>query len=604
MNNIQAGDSSAPSGPCPLRHPASTSSSEGRSDASGTSCRFPNETFAQIGTMADTASDITPEDAQEVFSTPPSERAADRRTSSDARDIRITLTDDEAAEFTGAIQNSFIEGEKDITETSAAGLSPEDTVLHNQIVGEVSSVVQHQLDGGTGLAPASLGGPAQKVADTLHSSLESARLQTPDGQLTPDQRRQAILDALGHIARENMGGKAKRWGKNLAWTAAHTGIIIGVLTTFRQALGFSLEQQMMADKMSPASRSAFGTGISLIGPVLNLAGFIRDEVRHTATKDSRSARFQMLQASAVGILVPYLSGTSSVVPALLFQATFYTLTRDGLRIFGGLKSNMEGLEASAVTIAQSAYGVNQAVISLAMDMFAPKSGAGAAMGAPGTSTDWGQDATRGALNGTGECLDDVFFNGAHRMIQAHNNKKGIQIQAPAVMQRLAEALEKAEEHGRTVLMLNGDQLNAYVRTSVAEKVHEMTEGLRIWAEPRMPKMQDVFDQMLTTCAMRTSAFNATYAVIIAADALIGTNAPAIPKSILVNILAGSMLSYIYQPFINAHRQRSPAVTAPAKPAAQEMHELQEIKVIAKPDGLRRRLMAGDESRRLMRRRSS
>ncbi|WP_155646813.1 hypothetical protein [Burkholderia territorii] len=505
-----------------------------------------------------------------------------------AREALLTFA--QVAQLSGKICDEISRLEASVLEQGAQGLDADESARHQQTVIEVQEVVSHVLSDEP-IETLGVSDPAAlHVNSVIRDAVEDARLSA-GGTLTPEQKRLVVLGALGHVTEESFTDTARRWGKNIGIVALRTGLIVATLTTLRQSIGFSTERMMQTGEMTLGGRCAFGVGLSLLGPAINIAGAIRDEVRGTASIDSRAARAKMLAVSAAAMAVTYASGTQGVVPGFLAQAAFYTLARDAKQAGLPLKSNADGLSPAAVSVGQTAYGLGQLLVGEAMDRAAPVSGAGAAMNRSNISTDWGQNLTRGAINFGPEVFDDLLFNGVNRMIEVNNNKELIRVQAPLLLNKLNDIVKNAEEEG-AANGLTGSSLESHVRQAASAEVHRMTEGLRLWVEPRIPTIQQFGDQILTTSAMRTSAFQAVYGLAIAADALIGTNVPAATKQALVNMLTAGMLAFIYEPFVNVHRQSS--ATPPLRHASTAEIEMQDL---PQSNTLRRRNIrqAGEEA---------
>lgn len=426
--------------------------------------------------------------------------------------------------------------------------SASDTTQRDQLLLEVTNAVEMSLEGDS-VRTMELSSPAVDVIRKLERRLSQSSAGDGAG-LTVEQRSEALLRAFGAIAQESLSERAIRQGKNIGLSTLRTGLIVGVTTTLRQAAGFITQQAL-----NPNQAIAVHTGMSMLAPALNIIGLVRDEYRLTATATSRAARVQMLGAAAIATATTYLSGTQAVIPAFLVQVATYTMTRDFLQTFLPLRANTSDFYPTAITVAQSAYGLNQFAVDQAMAYAAPNSGAGAAS-VPGAQMNWGDSAKRGAINAFGEVVDEQILLNTNRQMENNHYQKSLIDQSPELISQLGRVLSKAEQDGLENGM-SGPALNDFVTTAIIEEVKRNTEGLRLWTELRIPTIQQCIDQVCTTNAMRTSAFNVAYAAAIAADALIDKRFSPQAISVLSSMFIGGVLAFIYAPMLNAGAQQPP-----------------------------------------------
>lgn len=415
--------------------------------------------------------------------------------------------------------------------------------------------------------------------------------------LTSQERSIAMMDLLGAWLRKTTNnefeGNFGRWMANASNVGIRTGLIVGLTTTVRQLIGFGIEKASMLGDLAIPSRAAVGAAAMLLGPGLNLAGFIRDEINQTATVQSRGARVAMALLSAGAIVASAHVGDPSALSSLMSsfgpQMASYCLARDLAQAFFPLHDNAPiNLEG---TLAQTLlYGGVQMAVGEGMDALAPDSGAGYVMGAaaqaarardasdapasimenwfthtadgPVTLTPAGQastesirdrvhdavralqpalgdDVMRGVLNASAEIADDLLRPGISRAIQVNRTQSTVRRQA------IAEGRDPA--------------------AALAELPRAATEGLRVSVSARIPDRTQLANQLLTTNAMRTSAFEAIMgAAMTAASALGHTNLSAADQGHVINAVVAGMAALIYPPLIYAHAQRSaPATVATA-----------------------------------------
>ena len=169
---------------------------------------------------------------------------------------------------------------------------------------------------------------------------------------------------------------------------------------------------------------------------------------------------------------------------------------------------------------------------------------------------WGDGAKRGAINAFGEVVDEQILLNTNRQMENNHYQKSLIDQSPELISQLDRVLSKAEQDGLENGM-SGPALNDFVTKAIIEEVKRNTEGLRLWTELRIPTIQQCIDQVCTTNAMRTSAFNVAYAAAIAADALIDKRFSPQAISVLSSMFIGGVLAFIYAPMLNAGAQQLP-----------------------------------------------
>ncbi|WP_157652077.1 hypothetical protein [Burkholderia ubonensis] len=412
--------------------------------------------------------------------------------------------------------------------------------------------------------------------------------------LTGRERAIAVMDFAGRIINNDFEGGLGRWAANGVNVGIRTGLIVGLTTTLRQLIGFSIEKAYQLRDAPMPAREVIGAAAMLLGPALNIAGFARDEANHTATPQSRTARVAMLALSVGALIVASQTGEPSTLGSLMSsfgpQMASYTLARDLAQLFLPLNDNAP-INLGGALAGGAAYSAVQFGVGEALDSWAPSSGAGRVMGAaaaaarpsasaaattermvewftsePGSTSaahaslssaesvsdrvrsaisslqpDLAQDVTRGVLNAAAEIFDDLVRPGISRALHVS------QTQAATRQQALAE---------------RGDP-----EAAVAALSREDTDGLRVRVAARVPSSTEVANQFLTTDAMRTSALQTIMGIAMsAATALENTNLSSANQGHVVNAVVAAVVALIYEPFLYAHAQRTPAALPEASPA--------------------------------------
>lgn len=386
--------------------------------------------------------------------------------------------------------------------------------------------------------------------------------------LSQGERTIALMDFAGRIINNDFEGDLGRWAANGLNAGIRTGIIVSLTTLLRQFIGFELEKALLLGDVSMPNREVIGAAAMLLGPGLNIAGFVRDERNHTATAHSRTARVGMFALSVGTLVAASQTGEPATLGSLMssfgIQTASYTLARDLAQLFFPLRDNapMNLIGALAGTASYSGvqFGVGEA-----MDALAPSSGAGRVMAAAAArppandaattlgstasssnaksisdrirsavsslQPDWAQDVTRGILNAVAEISDDLVRPGISRALHVS------QTQAAARRQALAEGRDP--------------------EATVAALPKEETDGLRVRLEARIPNLTQVADQFLTTGAMRLSAFeNIMGTAMSVATALAQTNLSSANQGHLINAVVAANVAVIYPLFLYSHQQRT------------------------------------------------
>lgn len=434
-------------------------------------------------------------------------------------------------------------------------------------------------------------GTAEHTVIQRATAFVQARQQDQGGTpLTAGERCIAVMDFVGRIFANDFEEDSWRWVANVCNTAIRTGLIVGMTTTLRQLVGFSLEKALQLGDAPMPVREAMGIAAMLIGPALNVAGFVRDEVRGTATAQSELARIAMFTLSIGALIAVSKTGDPSTLGASMsstgVQVLTYTMARDLAQLFVPLHSNAP-INLGGSIAAGLIYGGVQFGVAEAMDAWGSDSGVQrvtmAADAAAHSSenaermADWftselhstsdnlsdsdsirsrvtsalnalgpnlPQAAICGVINALGECIDELALGGISRALH--------------VRQQQATIRREAQAEGRDP------------GAAVDELSRQDTEGLRLRLGLRWPSRTQAASQMLTTNAMRTEAFIKIGSVAgMVSESLARTNLPPGTQRHLVNsVIAGSAVT-IYPPFVFAHRQREPLASEAADAAPKD-----------------------------------
>ncbi|WP_175743784.1 hypothetical protein [Burkholderia ambifaria] len=456
----------------------------------------------------------------------------------------------------------------------------------------LEEIAAHGAD--KGIERSGPGTPAHELAQEVAAFLRDRQEAQGGALLTARERAIAVMDFAGRIINNDFEEDLGRWAANGVNVGIRTGLIVGLTTTLRQVIGFSLEQALQLGDVPMPAREIIGAAAMLLGPALNVAGFVRDEVNHTATAQSRTARVAMLALSVGALLVASQTGEPSTLGSLMGsfgpQMASYTLGRDLAQLFFPLSDNAP-INLGGALVGGAAYSGVQFGVGEAMDAWAPSSGAGRVMGAAAAAVrppasaaattermvewftselgstsaahaspssaesisdrvrsavsslqpDLTQDVTRGVLNATAEIFDDLVRPGISRALHVSQTQAAIRQEA------LAEGRDP--------------------KAAVAALPREDTDGLRVRVAARMPSSTQVANQFLTTDAMRTSAFQTIMGIAMsAATALEKTKLSSANQGHVVNAVVAAVVALIYEPFLYAHAQRPPAALPEASPA--------------------------------------
>lgn len=428
------------------------------------------------------------------------------------------------------------------------------------------------------------GTPAHTVVQQAAAFVQARQQDQGGTPLTAGERCTAVMDFVARIFANDFEEDSWRWVANVCNTAVRTGLIVGLTTTLRQLVGFYLEKALQLGDAPMPAREAIGIAAMLIGPALNVAGFVRDEVRGTATAQSELARIGMYTLSIGALIAVSKTGDPSTLGASMsstgVQVLTYTMARDLAQLFVPLRSNAPvnfgGSIAAGLIYGGVQFGVSEAMdawgsdsgvqrVRMAADAAAHSSANAERMAGWFTSElhstsdnssdsdsvrsrvtralnalgpNLPQAAICGVINALGECIDELALAGISRALHVR--------QQQATVRREAQA--EGRDPGAAV-----DQLS-----------RQDTEGLRLSLGLRWPSPTQAADQMLTTNAMRDQAFIFISSVAGKAnESLARANLSSTTRGHLVNAVIASAALAIYQPFVFAHQQRGPVAAGAA-----------------------------------------
>ncbi|RBL82064.1 hypothetical protein DDE05_40510 [Streptomyces cavourensis] len=376
------------------------------------------------------------------------------------------------------------------------------------------------------------------------------------------------MDFIARIFANDFEEDSWRWVANVVNTVVRTGLIVGMTTTLRQLVGFSIEKALQLGDAPMPAREAIGIAAMLIGPALNIAGFARDELRGTATAQSELARIGMFTLSIGALIAVSKTGDPSTLGASMsstgLQVLTYTIARDIAQLFAPLRSNAPinfgGSIAAGLIYGGVQFGAAEAMnawssdsgvqrVRMAADAAAHSSVNAERMAGWFTSElnstsdnssdsdsvrsrvtralnalgpNLPQAAICGVVNALGECIDELALAGISRALH--------------VRQQQATVRREAQAEGRDP------------GAAVDELSRQDTEGLRLSLSLRWPSWTQAGDQMLTTNAMRDEALVFITSVAGNAEESLGrTNLSPSTQGHMVNaVIAGAALA-IYPP---------------------------------------------------------
>ncbi|WP_213991495.1 hypothetical protein [Sodalis sp. dw_96] len=439
------------------------------------------------------------------------------------------------------------------------------------------------------------------------------------------ERGRTLLDCIGSVLSndfEVLSGNAARRAGNVIAVATRTGTIVALTTLLRQMVGFALAHNVcsLGQNASLTPRMVAGISSLLIGPGLNLAGAVRDERNGAATSTSRISRISMGLLSLGGLLIAAAYNPVEVIGHKLSvigpQMATYTLARDLLQTLFPLHEN-GGINVTGTLCSAFMYGIAQVLLAQGMMTLAPQSGAeylvSEADRMADTMADWAaasaamtliepnplHDLLRSAMNTAVEMFDELQRTALMRYFSVQREPDVVQREPPVSPE--SEPLNSAmtamemtaiktpptasdkissrnipddpstseDKRSRSPASgLPGQTGNSRPRPLVPEQSNQAREGVRIGLDPprigagSWPTSAQLADNMLTTCAMRTSIFESVTAIAVTVStALHKTRLEQTDQRHILSALIGGLVMVGYPAFVGAH------LTGPPSPDA-------------------------------------
>lgn len=331
------------------------------------------------------------------------------------------------------------------------------------------------------------------------------------------QRTHTIVDLcvefLTKLARNEFEGDLGRWASNLTISGVRTGLVIGILTTVRQLIGFALEKSLVSNAAAPLTRNVMSAIALAIGPALNILGAIRDECNGTANQQTRLARVATLTLSMAALALT-ASAPAAAMPALAAygtQVAFYSFANDLVNLFlpitDNSKANLGGTAASGVL-----NGALQFLAFTGMNYTAPHSG-------PGYVMSQGKEPPP---------TEPQTF-AAQLSVWLAQNTDTASDPNPAVQSRANEIVESLVPIVGHDFLRGAYNAGADVASQVigGELMHALQgentgKGFRLNLSARVPTAEQVANQFLSTNAIRTSVSETIIAVVISATQYFST----------------------------------------------------------------------------------
>lgn len=197
---------------------------------------------------------------------------------------------------------------------------------------------------------------------------------------------------------------------NLANILGRNVASVALPTFIRQAISYSVEEQLNDSDATVATRTALATMVASLPIVLNLIGAAQESYRGTSTKTSTTCRALNILLSTGGIIAAAMTGVLPALAPSLVAFTSYCILRDLIQSVVSLKDNMQALDWQTAAISGGAYSVNQFVFGVCMDRFGSPSGAGAAAMTHYLDTVV-NDLIRAGFNLVAETIDEFVIRG-------------------------------------------------------------------------------------------------------------------------------------------------------------------------------------------------
>jgi hypothetical protein len=269
-------------------------------------------------------------------------------------------------------------------------------------------------------APQDAAAMAQQVlAAAQHDDLGGAAANAP-GPVGNFVRAARVLQAAYQRINANadLPGSAATMAASVANVAARNFAAVFVPTAIRQFLSYGLEAAM--HNASDTTRTIAGAAAPVLAVGALVAGAVRDRMEGTNTPTSERSRAIMGGAiTTVGIAAAATGSMAHAAP-LLLAFTAYTAMRDLLVQSAVRLNNAHTQDYTAdpthLALISTGYGIDQALVDLAMSTRASPSGMGAFNQHAGVQV--ANAFARAGINWAGEVGEDLMYEGIE-MARSH-----------------------------------------------------------------------------------------------------------------------------------------------------------------------------------------
>lgn len=249
-----------------------------------------------------------------------------------------------------------------------------------------------------------------------------------------------VVQSRAHVSGEQMGNidfairlfcdeilrpgmlVGQRWTLNVLTTWSRISLSVGVPTLIRQSIAYAMESAFSRHAISSSARAVMGGTFGALPVALTIAGGIRDEVNHTATRATRTGRVLGGIGSLIALAGAQATGTLARGASTLISAQLYCVLRDIVEMYVRQSDNNNGLSLPAVGVSAAAYGVNQLAGGMLSGAVASPAGASAA--SIGTFQ-WRNELIRSAINSVGEMIDDMTLRATQHTIEQRSIPRGL-----------------------------------------------------------------------------------------------------------------------------------------------------------------------------------
>lgn len=412
-----------------------------------------------------------------------------------------------------------------------------------------------------GIVPSTTPGtPAHALSLDLQDALQAAEADN-GAPLTVAERLQVLIQSLGRtvqaIVRNDEGnGPGLRLLANALHSTARTGLIVTTATLIRQLVGYGTERVLQLHQVDDSARAMLGSAALLLGPVLVLAGGIREHLNHTDTAMSLASRLTMIATTGGAFALLAATGALPQMASFGGQVLSYTIARDGLQLFFPMHDNSR-IDMQSTLFGGLVWAGLQYAVDLANGVLALGSGAGHAM----SHAMHQAMANCTELATAGSTLPPADYESMlHNVVCSFGD-----VLAAAAGTAAASAY-------RGLINAVPEVVDDHVRQHAS--LRDAEEGLRLNAGARIPTRANVLDTLLTTHAGRSTIFNNIVGLSLGVEAAIGHLLPTGSTGAHARAaITFGLCFWAYWPLIQMH-ERAPAseagrVEAPPDPRQPE-----------------------------------